>query len=248
MDLPKGIFVDSFEWNKIIGWVLAAAIAVLGLSIVSGAVFDTDRPEEMGFYVDVPEEASAGADEVDPMVELAVAMQSAEVSRGEAVFKKCATCHTINQGGENKQGPALYGVVGRDVGSHPGFAYSSALQEEPGNWDWEKLNAYITSPRAAIPGNVMSFAGLSDVQDRANLFAYMNAQGGDLPLPAVPEPEVAEEEDPEGSGPEAAKAEDTVEADLADAAESPEGNVGGPGAGNQDLDDDEGVGEIEESE
>ncbi|MBZ6377938.1 hypothetical protein B5C34_02350 [Pacificimonas flava] len=237
--------MDSFEWNKIIGWVLAAAIAVLGLSIVSGAAFDTDRPEEMGFFVDVPEEAGAAEDEVDPMVELALAMQQADPARGEAVFKKCATCHTIEQGGANKQGPNLWAVVGRDVGSHAGFAYSSALEEEPGNWDWEKLNAYIESPRSAIPGNVMSFAGLSDVQDRANLFAYLHDMGGQIDLPAPPLPEELAAEDPEGTGPEAAKAEDVPEADLADAQEVPESNIGGPAAENQDTTDADEVSEGE---
>lgn len=239
--------MDSFEWNKIIGWVLMAAIAVLGLSIVSGAVYHQERPDEMAFFVDVPEEAAAGEDAVDPMVELATAMQTADVTKGEAVFKKCATCHTVNQGGPNKQGPNLYGVVGRPVGSHAGFSYSSAVGDHGGNWDWELLNAYITSPRAAIPGNVMSFAGIGDVKDRANLFAYLHSQGGSIPLPEAPAPEVAAadeagaeagaEGDPEGTGPEAAKAEDVPEAEIEDAAASPEGNVGGPGAENQDTND-----------
>ena len=230
--------MDSFEWNKIIGWVLTAAIAVLGLSIVSAGMFDTDRPEEMAFYVDVPEEAAAGEDAVDPMYELAVALQEADPARGEAVFKKCSTCHTIAQGGANKQGPNLWGVMGRDVGSHPGFGYSDALATYPGAWTWEELNGYIKNPRGYIPGNVMSFAGLSKVEDRANLFAYLNSQGGGLPLPEVPEV-LADEDvtDPPGTGPEAAKADDVPEAELPPGGLDPDSDVGGPGSPVADRND-----------
>ncbi|MEE4348606.1 MAG: cytochrome c family protein [Pacificimonas sp.] len=231
--------MDSFEWNKIMGWVLAAAIAVLGLSIVTGYVYDGERPEEMGYFIDVPEDAGAAAVEVDPMVEFITAMQDPDVAKGEAVFRKCATCHTVEQGGENKLGPNLYGILGKDIASVPGFSYSNALQEEPGDWSYELFNAYMRNPRGTIPGNVMSFAGLSKVEDRANLVAYLLTYGGGPDLPAMPV--IAEETDPEGTGPEEAKADDGPIAELADAEEVPESNIGGPAAENQDTTDAEDI-------
>nr|WP_255536527.1 c-type cytochrome [Pacificimonas pallii] len=159
------------------------------------------------------------------------------MSKGANVFKKCATCHTINQGGEHKQGPNLYGVMGRDIGSAAGFgSYSSALKEETGSWTFEKMNEYIANPRSAIPGNVMAFAGISKADDRADLFAYLNEQGSNLPLPAMPAP-VLVDEDPDGTGAEAAKADDTVEAELENAQAVPNSNIGGPAAPNQDADE-----------
>ncbi|MGB7418046.1 MAG: cytochrome c family protein [Erythrobacter sp.] len=231
--------MDSYEWNKIFGWLLAAAIAVLGLGIASGFAF-TDTSEEENAYLPCGEagcvtESADAEDAVDPMLELAMAMPEADAAKGANVFKKCATCHTIESGGANKQGPNLYGVMGRDIGSHAGFSYSSALSETPGGWTWEMMNKYIANPRGAIPGNVMAFAGISKAKDRADLFAYLNSQGSGLPLPPIPE---VAEADPEETGPDEAKADDTVEADVADAEAVPNSNIGGPGADNQDADDD----------
>lgn len=225
--------MDSFEFNKIMGWVLAAAIAVLGLSILTGYAFPNERPEQMGYVIDVPEEAGAASSGPDPIVEFLTAMQTADVAKGEAVFRKCATCHTVEQGGANKQGPNLWALLGRPVGSHAGFSYSSALADHGGTWTYELFNAYMANPRAAIPGNVMSFAGLSKAQDRANLVAYLTTQGGSsAAMPAMPVAEA--EEDPEGTGPEEAKADDSPIPDLDDAEEVPESNIGGPAAENQD--------------
>ncbi len=232
--------MDSYEWNKIFGWLLAAAIAVLGLGILSGFAFH-DTSEGANSYLPcgeagcVTESASAAEDAADPMMELAMAMPQADAAKGANVFKKCATCHTIEQGGPNKQGPNLYGVMGRDIGSHAGFSYSSALAEAPGAWSWEMMNAYIANPRGAIPGNVMAFAGISKAADRADLFAYLNSMGSNLPLPPVPE---VAEADPAGTGPDEAKADDTVEAEVADAEAVPNSNIGGPAAPNQDADED----------
>ncbi|MGB7406589.1 MAG: c-type cytochrome [Pacificimonas sp.] len=232
--------MDSFEWNKIAGWLLAAMIAVLGLIILTGYAFSDDRPEEMA-YLPCGEEGCvtevAGAEEeVDMMMELAMAMQDAEVSKGENVFKKCATCHNIAPGGANKQGPNLYAIMGKDIGSAAGFGYSDALASEPGEWTFEKMNEYIANPRGAIPGNIMAFAGISKASDRAALFKYMNEQGSNLPLPEVTA-EMLAGDDPEGTGEDAGKAPDTVEPELADAQEVPNSNIGGPAAPNQDADE-----------
>ena len=103
------------------------------------------------------------------------------------MFKKCAACHTINSGGANGIGPNLYGTLGEGIGQgKAGFAFSDALKAVGGTWDFEKMNAWLTSPRKFAAGTKMTFAGLSSPQDRANVLLYINQQGSNLPLPAAP--------------------------------------------------------------
>jgi cytochrome c len=103
------------------------------------------------------------------------------------VAKKCAACHDFEQGGPNKIGPALWGVLGRDIASHEGFAYSDALASKEGAWDYESLNAFVTNPKEWAPGTKMAFAGLSKAEDRANVVLYLRSlSDSPLPLPEVP--------------------------------------------------------------
>ncbi len=169
--------------NTIAGWVLAGCAAALGLSIVSGMIFETGAPDKPGYPVEGAAEAGGGAAAAVPIATL---LASADPAKGAEVFKKCATCHTVTQGGANGIGPNLYGVLGQKHGHLPGFAYSAALTGVPGNWDFDAMNAWLTSPRKYAPGTKMTFAGLGSAEDRANLIAYLNQQGSNLPLPAAP--------------------------------------------------------------
>jgi cytochrome c len=99
---------------------------------------------------------------------------AADAAAGQAVFKaKCALCHSIVPG-QNKVGPSLAGVVGRPAGQVPGYSYSSANKSSGKTWDAATLDVYLTNPRATIPGTKMSFGGLPDAADRANLIAYLS--------------------------------------------------------------------------
>lgn len=170
--------------NTIAGWVLAGGIAALGLSIVSGMVFENERPHKMGYPiegVDAPDGEGAA------VVPLATLLAGADLAKGADAFKKCTTCHTVNNGGAStSSGPNLWAVVGKPHGAKPDFAYSDALKGVAGNWDFEGLDAWLTSPRKYAPGTKMTFAGLANPQERANLIAYLNSQGSNLPLPAAP--------------------------------------------------------------
>lgn len=171
--------------NTIFGWVLFGGIAALGLSIASGKVFHEERPEKMGYPIEgVEAEGAEGAASGPP---LATLLASADLSKGEMAFKKCAACHTISAGAANGIGPNLYATIGKPVGNaHPSFAYSDALKGVGGTWTFEAMNSWLTSPRKFAPGTKMTFAGLGDPVERANLIAWMNTLGSNLPLPAAP--------------------------------------------------------------
>ena len=169
--------------NTINGWVLFAGIAALGASIVTGEMFRAERPEKMGYPIEGVEVEGEGAEAAKP-IEFYLA--SADVAKGEQVFKKCAACHNADQGGANALGPNLWGVVGKPHGAHPGFAFSDALKGVPGNWDFKALDAWLANPKKYAPGTKMTFAGLGNPQDRADVIAFLNSHGSNLPLPAAP--------------------------------------------------------------
>ena len=170
--------------NTIAGWVLAGCAAALGLTLASGMVFRSDAPAKAGYPVEGAAEAGEGGGAAE--VPIATLLASADVAKGAEVFKKCSACHSVNQGGASGIGPNLYASVGKPHGHVAGFAYSDALKAVPGNWTFDALNAWLTSPRKYAPGTKMTFAGLSNPQDRANVIAYLNAQGSNLPFPPPP--------------------------------------------------------------
>jgi len=207
----------SDKFNTIAGWVLFGGIVAIGLSSVSSRVFMADKQHEVekeGYAIVAAEEEGGG--EGGPSLNTLLA--SADPAAGEKIFAKCTACHTVNQGGANGIGPNLWGVMGQPIGKHvAGFAYSSALSGHGGNWDFANMDAWLASPKAFAAGTKMSFAGLSKPEDRANLIAYLNAQGSNLPLPAADAP-AAEEVAPGVETAESPTEETTPEgADAADA-------------------------------
>ncbi len=166
------------RFNTIAGWVLASGIVALGLSSVSSHVFRADShegPEVAGYPVEAADEGG-GADQGP---DLGTLLAAADPAAGEKIFAKCTSCHTIEQGGANGIGPNLYGTVGEPIGQgKAGYAFSSALSGHGGNWTYENLDAWLTSPKAFAPGTKMSFAGLGKPEDRANVIAYLKANGG----------------------------------------------------------------------
>ena len=171
------------RFNTVAGWALFAGIIALGGAIVSSKYFHDERPEKMGYAIEGVETESAGGDSGPGLNTL---LASADVAAGEKVFAKCAACHTVNQGGANGIGPNLYATVGEEIGKGKGgFAFSDALKSKGGSWTFENLDHWLTSPREFAPGTKMTFAGLGNPKDRANLIAWMNTQGSNLPLPAA---------------------------------------------------------------
>jgi len=218
--------------NTIAGWILFAGIAGLGLTIVSGEYFKGERPEKMGYEVQgVEQEGGAAAVAEKPF---AFYMSQADAGKGADVFKKCAACHNADKGGANALGPNLYGVVGEAAATgRGGFAFSDALKSKGGKWDFDNLNAWLTSPKTYAPGTKMTFAGLSNPQDRANVIAYLNKQGGSpQPLPAAPPEGAASpaKAGAEAAGADASKAKNVPVQTEAQAAKQPAGNIKGDAA------------------
>ena len=96
-------------------------------------------------------------------------------------------CHNADKGGANQMGPNLWGVLGEPIGQGKGFAFSDALSKKGGTWNWDNLSQWLTSPRAFAPGTKMTFAGLGNPQDRANVIAFLNTHtDAPKPLPRRP--------------------------------------------------------------
>lgn len=175
----------SDQFNTIAGWTLAAGIVALGGTIVTGQLFKHHPVETGGYAVESAEGGAEGGAAKDPPIALLI--QTADAAKGAEVFKKCASCHTINSGGANGIGPNLWATMGDEIGKgKAGYVFSAALSGHGGKWDFESMNAWLKSPKKFADGTKMSFAGLSKPEDRANLIAYLNAEGSNLPLPAAP--------------------------------------------------------------
>ncbi len=219
--------------NKIFGALLATALGVFALQTLSSIVFSHGSEgahhgdehaetasmseqmcEKFAYCVEVADAGGAGAEE-EEVFDLGLLLASADVARGERTFKgKCATCHTIDQGGSNGTGPNLHNVVGADKGHHDAFAYSAAMESTPGEWTYEALNEWLYNPSAYIRGTTMSFAGLRRDDDRVNVIAYLASNTTNPP--AFPEPLAASAE--EGAeGAEAAEGEATESGDAVEA-------------------------------
>ena len=112
------------------------------------------------------------------------AQEGGDAVAGEAVFKKCMTCHAVGEGARNKVGPVLNGVVGRPAGTFPEFRYSEAMVAAGAGglvWTPENLASYLLAPKEFVPGNKMAFAGLKEQADIDNVIAYLAT------LPAPPQ-------------------------------------------------------------
>ena len=178
--------MDSFEINKIVAAVLLVALLVIGISKLSNIIFYVKKPETPGYAVEVEKVSTSNSQLVsataEEKVDIATLMAMGDIASGEKVFKKCAACHSIVKDGKNNIGPALYNVVGRQVGSVSDYKYSKALAEYNKEWTIEELNGYLIKPAKWIKGTKMAFAGLRKEKDRASVIMYLN-QNSDNPLP-----------------------------------------------------------------
>ena len=178
--------MDSFELNKIIAAILMVALLIIGIGKLSDVIFYVEKPKTPGYSVEIEQDTLVSSQTVsqptEDKVDIAALIAMGDVTTGEKVFKKCAACHSIVKGGKNNIGPALYNVVGRDVGAVGDYKYSKALAAYGKAWTFEELNGYLLKPAKWIKGTKMAFAGLRKEKDRASVILYLN-QNSDNPLP-----------------------------------------------------------------
>jgi cytochrome c2 len=125
-----------------------------------------------------PDDAAPAADEG-----VGVLLAQADVDAGAKSARKCAACHSFEEGGANKIGPPLWDVIGRDIAGLD-FAYSDALSEKEGAWDYQALDAFLAEPREWAPGTKMAFAGLRQPEERADVILYLRSLSNEpAPLP-----------------------------------------------------------------
>ena len=181
--------MDSFEINKIIASILLVALLIIGISKVSNIVFKIDKPESPAYKVELPDNDTKNISKedtakVEDKVDISALMALGDITHGEKVFKKCSACHSIEAGGSNKIGPALYNVVGRKIAAVEDYKYSKALVEYNKNWSFEELNGFLIKPQKWIKGTKMAYAGLRKEKDRASVILYLNKYSDNpLPLP-----------------------------------------------------------------
>ncbi len=180
--------MDSFEWNKIFGAILAAVLAVQFINWGGEVIYHNEDPVVDAYPVVVADAAATGAVEAPVVVSIGELMQTASASKGENGFKACAACHTVTKGGANKVGPNLYGIMGRAVGAADGFKYSSALNGTGQSWTYELMDQWLKNPKKTFDGTSMSFAGIRKDGRRADVIAYLRSLAdAPIDLPAVPE-------------------------------------------------------------
>ena len=173
--------------NKIIVSIVLAVILVLGINKIADVIYYVEKPEQSAYQVasvtTVASTTSAETGSTNSEEENIMALfASASAAEGAKAFIKCSSCHSIKEGGANKIGPALWGVLGRTAGSVPGYKYSKAMLAYGKVWSFEEMNGFLTKPKNWIKGTKMSFAGLKNAKDRAAVILYMN-ENTDNPLP-----------------------------------------------------------------
>jgi cytochrome c len=182
--------MNSFELNKILGAILGTCLITLALNIGAGAIFAPEKPAKPGYVIAVKTEGGgAKAVEKPKEVPLPVRLAKASVDKGKATARQCQACHTFEKGGPNRVGPNLWGIVGSERGEGRGFNFSAAMKAKGGKWTYDELDKFIADPRGYISGTAMTFAGIKNDQQRADVIDYLHTLA-DNPL-SLPKPEAS---------------------------------------------------------
>lgn len=177
--------------NMGVGALLGTVFVLMSVSIASEGIFHAPAPEKEGYTIVAAESGggeAGGGEAAAAATPIAKLLASADAAKGEAVFKKCTSCHTGESGGANKVGPNLFDVVNRPIASHEGFSYSAGMKDfskgASVHWDYDHLNYFLEAPKKHVPGTAMGFAGVKKETERADLIAYLRSLSANpAPLP-----------------------------------------------------------------
>jgi cytochrome c len=178
----------GFEINKIIAAIILTIVIILSINKLADVVYNVKVREDATYKVakvtETKEISKDNNKKAKSANDIKVFLDLGNTDHGKTVAKKCIGCHSVSKGGGNKIGPALWGVIGRKVGSVSEYKYSKAMSGFDKNWDFEAMNNFLIKPKDYVKGNKMAFAGISKEKDRASLILYLNEQNGSpLPLP-----------------------------------------------------------------
>ena len=162
---------DTMTFTKAAGGICGALLVFLLGKWAAEELYHVESYGEASYVIEVAE--SGEAEEVEE-VDFNTVLASADIDKGARVFRKCSACHKL-ESGANGAGPYLHGVVGRDIAAADGFGYSDALASKDGVWTPEELYGFLEKPSSYAPGTSMGFAGLRDVQERADVIAYIDS-------------------------------------------------------------------------
>ena len=160
--------------NQIIAAVLLTFVVIFIINKSSDVIYRVEAPKT-AFKIEeknVSQTVEAKPTEGDVDIKTLLAMGT--VDHGKKIFSVCKSCHSIKEGGGNKIGPALWGVLGKSAASAPNYKYSKAMVAYGKNWSFEEMNGFLIKPKDWIKGTKMSFAGLKKAEDRAAVILYMN--------------------------------------------------------------------------
>lgn len=181
------------ESNKFFAAILVAGVLAMITIILSDMVVEPETLEKLAYPIEgVADEAGAGEAKPVELAPIGPMLANANVDHGAVVARQCQACHSFTKGGPNMVGPNLWGVVGGPHAHKEDYAYSKAMKESGGTWDYESLNKLINKPQSEVPGTKMGFAGLKKAEDRADVIAWLRQQSDSpVPLPAAAPPEAA---------------------------------------------------------
>ena len=176
--------MNSFEINKIIAAIILTLVIVFGINKLADVIYNVKAPEGNTYKIVTEAKkiskgdiAKAGSD-----INIKALLALGNIDHGKMVFKKCYSCHSVSKDGGNKIGPALWGIIGRKVGSIDNYKYSKAMKEFGKTWDFDAMNTFLVKPKNFVKGTKMAFVGLKEEKDRASVILYLNEQS-DSPLP-----------------------------------------------------------------